>query len=480
MSAAATSSVQPKLSRSTVITAIVGATLGLVYGYDNGNIGGAGIYFRRAFHLNTDQFETIASAILIGELVGALIGGVVANWIGRKKTILIIAGGYIVFCLASALSLNMVILIISRFGLGLAVGLSLITVPLFIAESVPARVRGSSLVLYQVMGVIGILLGNLLAAALTYANPAYNWRIMLGVAAIPALMLVPVLLRLPETANWFMLKGRRQEALERVKATDPTCDAEAEVDDMAATLAEETGGSISEMLRKPYLRATVFVLVLGFFIQITGINSTVTYGPQLFTAMGFTGNAGPLMASAAIQVFALASVLMSMRFIDKWGRRPILLTGISIMTLGLLITAVNAFFIGAGGFTNTERIIGFSGIVVMQVGFVFGFGSLVWVYASEAFPGRLRAYGTSALLTADLVANWLVAQFTLTSLNKVGMGGTFLGFAGLCVLAFIFVAKYAPETKGRHLDDIRHYWENGGKWPTVEPGATGTGSTKGN
>ncbi len=463
----AAAEVKQKLPRSAILVAIAGATLGLIYGYDNGNIGGAALFFQPDLHLTTADVETIASAILIGEILGAIIGGWVCNRIGRKKTILLIATGYVIFCITSALSVNKTTLEVSRFFLGLTIGLSLIAVPLFIAESVPARVRGRMLVLYQVMGVIGILIGNLICALLVSANPAYNWRIMLGLAAIPALLLLPMLLKVPETANWLLMKGRRQEAATTLAATDPEVNTDAQLQDMEETLAEETGGSIKEMLKKPYLRATMFVLVFGFAIQITGINSTVTYGPQLFKSIGFSGDRGPILASAAIQVFALASVLVSMKYIDRWGRRPILLTGIGVMTAGLVITAVNYATVGDGGtFGTVQQIVGFAGLAIVNIGFVFGFGSLVWVYASEAFPGRLRAYGTSVLLTADLVANYLVAKFTLTLLSTIKGTGTFFLFAGLCVLAFLFVMKFAPETKGRPLDEIRHYWENGGKWPT--------------
>lgn len=474
VSTAASTAEKKKISTAALAVAAAGATLGLIYGYDNGNIGGAQIFFGPDLHLNTEQVETVTSAIVWGEIIGALCGGWVSNRIGRKKTIVLIAAGYLVFCATSAFSFNELTLWSSRFFLGVTVGLSLIAVPLFVAESVPARVRGSALVLYQVMGVTGILLGNLISAALTHANPAYNWRIMLGLAALPALILLPMLLRLPETPNWLMIKGRREEAVAAQRQIAPDEDTEAEIADMEAALREESGGSITEMLRKPYLRATMFVVVLGFFIQITGINSTVTYGPQLFKSMGFSGNTGPILASAAIQVFALASVLVSMRYIDRWGRRPILLTGISVMAAGLLITAIN-FATISGDFSAVQQVVGFAGLAIVQIGFVFGFGSLVWVYASEAFPGRLRAFGTSALLTADLIANLIVAQFTLTLLDTIGGTGTFVAFAVLCVLAILFVAKFAPETKGRQLDEIRHYWENNGKWPEKQTAQAGSG-----
>ncbi|MEI6452516.1 MAG: MFS transporter, partial [Actinomycetes bacterium] len=123
-----------------------------------------------------------------------------------------------------------------------------------------------------------------------------------------------------------------------------------------------------------------------------------------------------------------------------------------------------------------QQVAGFAGLALVQIGFVFGFGSLVWVYASEAFPGRMRAYGTSALLTADLLANVIIAQFTLIAIDRFGQTAVFLVFAVLAVFALLFVAKFAPETKGRPLDDIRFFWENGGKWPATGAGSAPTAS----
>ncbi len=455
-----------KVARGAGVVTLAAVTLGLIYGYDNGNIGGAALSFGVNLDLSTQQVELVTAAIVWGEVLGAILGGWIANKVGRKKAMIMVAAGYALFCLTSALSVNEATLWTSRFFLGLTIGLSLIAVPLFVAESVPAAVRGRTLVLYQVMGVIGIILGNVLSATLSEADASYNWRIMLGIAAVPAVLLIPLLLKVPETPNWLMLKGRRKEATENLERIDPNADFEAEIQEMQDTIDDESGGGISEMFRKPFLRATVFVVTLGFFIQITGINATVTYGPQLFKSMGVDTDVEAIWMSAGVQVFALLAVLTSMRYIDRWGRRPILMTGIAIMTGGLLLSSGVSFAVGDGTFNMTEIILGFAGLALVNIGFVFGFGSLVWVYASEAFPGRLRAYGTSAMLTSDLVANLIVASFTLSAIEAFGQQWVFIGFAVLALLALAFVFKYAPETKGRQLDDIRYFWENGGSWPT--------------
>jgi MFS family permease len=224
------------------------------------------------------------------------------------------------------------------------------------------------------------------------------------------------------------------------------------------------------MLRAPYLRATVFVVGLGFLIQITGINAVVFYSPMIFKQMGFTGNSSLLLLPALVQVGSLIATVVSLSVVDRLGRRPTLLTGIaSMIAASLLLIAVFA----AGHLTGTTGWLGFVGVLLFTAGFNFGFGSLVWVYASESFPSRLRSIGASAMLTANLGANLLIALYFLSALESLGGTATFAMFGALAAISFAFVWWLAPETKGRPLEDIRAYWENGGRWPadTARPGS---------
>jgi sugar porter (SP) family MFS transporter len=454
--------------RSAWVVALSAATLGVIYGYDGSNIAGAQLYFAEYFGLPGDggTIETIVTAVVYGELVGALAGGFIINRFGRRPTIIAVAFGYVVFCLASAFSVSPLMLGVSRVLLGLTIGSSLIAVPVFVAESVPARIRGATLVAYQVAAVVGIIIGYLAALALSGLSGSLNWRLMLGLAAVPALLLIPALLRLPETARWLMLKGRVDEARVSLERTDPDADIDAELADMQAAITGERGGRIREMLRKPYLRATVFVVGLGFFIQITGINATVAYGPKIFQAMGVDTNTESILMSTLVQAIALIAVLASMTVVDRWGRRPILLTGIAIMIVSQLAMVVTFATQDGETFTTAQIALGFAGLAGINIGFVFGFGALVWVYSSESFPARLRGYGSSAMLGSDLLANIIIVQFFLTVLNTIGGAWSFTLFAILAGLAWIFVWRLAPETRGRELEEIQGYWENGGSWPT--------------
>ncbi|SKV41099.1 sugar-transport integral membrane protein [Mycobacteroides abscessus subsp. abscessus] len=321
------------------------------------------------------------------------------------------------------------------------------------------------LVLYQLACVTGITGGYLIAWALSSTG---SWRLMLGLAAVPAALVLIALLKLPDTARWYMMRGDRARAREVLNMVDPDVDIDHELDEIAEALQAEGGGSVRarlrEMVTAPYRRATFFVVGLGFFIQITGINAVVYYGPRIFEAMGMSGYFAKLGLPALVQVAALLAVFISMSSIDRMGRRPILMIGIGIMIVADALL-VGVFAVGGSSFGGVLTFLGFLGIVLIAVGFTFGFGSLVWVYAGESFPARLRSYGASAMLTSDLVANAVVSMYFLTLLTALGGVVAFGVFGVLATAALVFVYVLAPETKGRNLEEIRHFWESGGTWP---------------
>jgi len=447
--------------------AVAAATIGVIYGYDLGNISGALLFITKEFDLSTKQTEWVATIVVAGSIAGALVASRLANAIGRKPTMMLVAIAYAVFAVLSGLAPSLVWLDTARFFLGVTIGISIVTAPIFVAESAPAAVRGSLIVMYQVATVSGIVVAYFVDYALAGGGA---WRLMLALSAVPSLLVLLVLARLPDTPRWYLMKGRRDRARETLRRTDPEADADRELDEIETDLRRERGGSIAEMLRAPYRRATLFVLGLGFLIQITGINAVVFYSPLIFKEMGFTGNAALLLLPAIVQLGSLVATVVSLSVVDRLGRRPTLLSGIATMTVStLLLVAVFA----TGGLAGVTGWLGFLGIFLFTAGFNFGFGSLVWVYASESFPARLRTTGASAMLTADLVANLIIGLYFLSALESLGGVATFAMFAGLAALSFVFVWWLAPETKGRPLEAIRAYWENGGRWPEEAPAGSG-------
>lgn len=459
---------QAQLSRRALLVGLTAASVGLICGYDLSNIAGALLYITDGFHLTTHQQELVTTAVVIGQIIGAIGGGPLANAAGRKKSLTLATAAYAVLAVLGAMSPSMPLLLGARLLLGLTIGLSMVVAPVFVAESTPAAVRGSMLVAYQVATVIGIILGYVAAYLLSGSQ---SWRLMLGLAALPAVVAMLLLHRLPDTARWYMLKGRTADARRALQRIEPDRDVEQELAEIGRALREESGGSarylIAEMLQRPYLRATVFMVGLGFFIQITGVNAIICYGPRLFEAMGFRGSFALLLLPALVQVAALAAVIVSLLLVDRLGRRPILLTGIATMILADVILIV-VFAVSSDSY-DALTLFGFIGVLIFMVGFTFGFGALVSVYAGESMPSRLRSLGSSAMLTADLVANAVVAGAFLSMLSSLGGAGTFAVFGVFAVASFAFVYRFAPETKGKQLEDIRHFWENGGSWPEELP-----------
>ena len=405
--------------------------LGVVYGYDSSIIGGTLFMLEHQFQLDDAHKETLTTAAVVGQLLGAALGSPFVERTGRRRSTLLVAAGFAVFSLLSALAWGLGPLIVARFFVGLVTGVSIVAVPVFVAESAPTRRRGAMLASYQVACVCGIILGYLCARA---ASDQQAWRTVLAVAAIPAVLACALLMSLPEPTN----------------------------------APEETGPTwtrIREILRPPYLRGFVFVVGLGAFAQLTGINAVVYYGPAIFKAMGFSENEA-LSVSTWVQVASLASVLLAMAVVDRLGRRPVLLTGIAVMIASCVLLAV--LFSGHPEaevrFSHWEGVLGFAGTAVFTMGFTFGFGALIWAYAGESFPARLRSTGSSALLTADLAANVIVSWQFLTVLRTFGGAGTFALLAAVAVAAFGFVWRLAPETKGRDVEEIERFWANRGRW----------------
>lgn len=266
------------------------------------------------------------------------------------------------------------------------------------------------------------------------------------------------------------MKGRREDALRTLERIDPT----ENLAHIEAAMQAQRGGNLREMIHRPYLRATVFVVTLGFLIQISGINAIVYFTPLIFAKMGLHGYGAELLVPAGVQAAALGATLLSLHYVDRLGRRPVLFIGIvAMIAANVLMIVVFAAGLGSG-----LSSLAFVGILLFTCGFDFGFGALVWVYASESFPGGLRTAGASAMLTADLVGNLIIAQYFLSVLGKIGGVATFSIFLGLAALSLGFVWKFAPETKGRPLDAIPAFWRNGGRWDTppvavTEPPATG-------
>ena len=450
------------MTRENLLIVLAAAMIGLIYGYDLGSIATAILFLTDDFQLTAFQISVVTTAVVVGQLVGAFFAGRITNRFGRKNIMIFVALGYAAFTGLQGLAPNEWFLIGVRFLLGFIIGVSIVTAPAYIAESAPKAVRGSMLVTFQIATVSGICIAYFVGLALSGTE---SWRLILSLAAIPALIVLFLVLRLPETARGLMMMGRRTEAVEVLRRVDPDVDPEEEADIIERDLSYEEQGSFSELFRGPFRRAGIFVVGLGFLVQITGINAIVYYSPTIVQQVGVESSSGAILVTAIIQLFAVAAVVGSFFLVDRLGRRPILLGGITTMGIASAMLVV-AFA------TGPSPVLAIIGILLFTMAFNFGYGALVWAYASESFPARLRTQGGSAMLTSDLAANIIVGIVFLNALGALGGAWTFAIFAALSALAFAFVYILAPETKGRQLEDIRAYWYNGGRWPEEGEEAT--------
>ena len=226
-------------TRRRLLIGVTAATLGIICGYDLSNIAGALLFITNDFSLTVRKQELLTTVVVIGEICGALSGGVLANAIGRKRSMMLVAAGYAVFSLMGAAAASMPWLMAARMLLGMTIGLSAAVTPVYIAESAPAERRGSLLVTYQVATILGIIGGYLSAFALADSG---SWRWMLGLAAIPALLVLPLLANMPDTARWYLFKNRVDDARRSLQRIEPSSDVDKEIAEISEAMREERGG----------------------------------------------------------------------------------------------------------------------------------------------------------------------------------------------------------------------------------------------
>ncbi len=405
--------------------------LGLTCGYDATAMAGALLLVTDHFDLTTTQQGSLYAATAAGWIAGAVLGSKLVNALGRRKTLLGLTLLYLVATGIAATAADPLWLGAGRFGQGTAIGIAIVTTPIFIAESATTRARGRIAVLYQVATSVGIAMGYFGGYFLADSG---QWRLMLAIPGVLALATALWLLGLPETERWRQL--RREGAARQV-------------------------GVVRAIFGPRYRRLTLFVVTLGFFVQATGINAMVFFSPRIFQHIGYTDDFGLLVLPGFVQLAGAAAALVCALTIDRFGRRPVLLTGTTLMGLGHALLVI-------GFATDSPGVVGFLGLIAFIVGFNSGFGALVWVFAAEGFPDHLRGAGASVMLLTNLTTNLFVAQFFLDVLNAIGGLLTFLVLFAITALAWIFVFFLAPETKGRSLDEVQSYWEAGRRWPAPD------------
>ena len=431
------------------VAAAVSAIAAVLYGYDTGIISGALLQIEDDFNVGSTWKQLIAASILLGAIIGALACSRVSEARGRRGTILFIAVIFVVGAIACAVAPDKWTLSLSRILLGFAVGGGTQVVPMYVAELAPAAVRGRLVLTFQVGIGVGIVLSTIVGA-----TEALDWRVAIGIAAIPAAGMFLLMLRLPESPRWLVKHDDADEAREVLTRLRPDDDdVDAEVQEIIDVEQEERKASTSgwDGLRKPWVRPALIVgCGIAIFTQLSGIEMIIYYAPTILTDNGFSDTAA-LRVSVALGVTYLVMMIVGLSIVDRVGRRR--LTMIMVPGAALSLIALGAIFVFEVDGKNTTGLI----IACLIVFMLFNAGGLQlmgWLTGSEIYPLAVRSAGTAAQSATLWSTNLLITLTLLTMIEGIGVGETFWVYAAFNIAAFVFIYLRMPEFTGRSLEQI--------------------------
>lgn len=429
-----------------------GALGGLLFGYDTGVISGAILFINQDLGLDNSPSLSglVVSSILIGAMLGAGAAGPLSDSLGRRNLILIAAVTFSVGAIGAALAPGVGVLILFRFVLGIAVGAAALIVPLYLSEVAPTEIRGAISSLNQLMITVGILVAYLINALLAESEA---WRTMVGLAVIPSLVLLVGMYFMPETPRWLVSRGRDDDARNVLRLNRDEAAVEEEIQEIKQVEREEEGGL--EELIAPWVRPALVVAIgLAVFQQIIGINTIIYYAPTTLTQVGYTDQQA-IYGNVAIGAINVLMTLVAIQLVDRVGRKPLLLVGLVGMVLSLSVLGLSSLLLPQPSSpTDTLAIITFASLGGFIISFAATWGPTIWVMLPEVLPLRIRGTAMGLAIFLHWGANFVVSQTFPSLTAAVGPGLTFLGYAMIGVLAFVFVSVQVTETKGRSLEQI--------------------------
>ena len=433
-----------------IFVAAIAAIGGILFGFDTGVISGAILFIKNQFHLTALMNGVVVSASLVGAIFGAAASGKLADLLGRKRLLMIAAIIFIIGTLSSAYSTTVPILIISRIVLGIAIGISSFTAPLYISEISPTRLRGALVSLNQLAVTVGIFVSYFVDE---YFSKTGNWSAMFVVGVIPAAILFIGLIYLPYSPRWLCLKGEFNKALKVLKKIRHSSHVEVEFKEIKDSVGQE--GDWHGLLRK-WLRPAIWIGVgLGFFQQFTGINTVIYYAPTIFKLSGFSSDSIAIMATMGIGAVNVLATIVAIPLIDKVGRKPLLYVGMTLMALCLFGLSLS-YAIDS----SQLKWIAFASLVFYVIGFAISLGPIMWLMFAEIFPLKVRGVAISIMASMQWLFNFIVSLTFLSLIKYFHETGTFALYGVICVLGILFVYLKVPETKGVSLEKIEENLRN--------------------
>lgn len=443
-----------KSKTTLILSAIVAALGGFLFGFDTAVISGTTHWLEDFFQLSKVSLGfTVASAI-IGTVAGSLIVGKPADLFGRRNVLFILALLYLLSALGSALANNWTMFLIYRFLGGIAVGGSSVVAPMYIAEITPARLRGRMVAIVQANIVTGMLiayLSNYFIASLELGQ--VEWRWMFGVEAIPAFLFFALLFFIPLSPRWLMANGREsQAALVLEKCGTDGESVEEEISEIRASLDIKADHKKEWFFSKKYKKPILLAMTIAIFNQLSGINAVLYYAPHIFRMAGAGSNSALLQSVAIGGTFVLFTML-ALTVIDRFGRKKLMIIGSLGYIISLAVTAW-AFYTYGTEFSEAGGKVVLVSILIFVASHSFGQGTVIWVFISEVFPNRVRAKGQAL----GSFTHWIMAaaiSWTFPVIADISGGHTFAFYAVCMVGQLIWVILVMPETKGLSLEEIQ-------------------------
>lgn len=460
------------------VIAVIAATGGLLFGFDTGVISGAIPFLQEDFGIDNGTIEMITTAGLVGAIVAALFCGKVTDGLGRRKVILLSAVIFAIGAIWSGCAFDPLNLILARFLLGIAIGVSSFAVPLYIAEISPAKIRGALVSMFQLMITLGVLVSYLSDLYFADEMNVDCWRQMFYVGVIPAIILLIGMYFMPESPRWLLINGREKEGLAVLQLVEK----ESSVNQAYELIKREILQGSKERSRykdlfKPWLKNALIICVgIMFFQQFVGINTVIYYSPKIFLMAGFDSKISAIGASVGVGIINLIFTAVSVYLVDKVGRRKLYFTGLAGIAISLILL---------GACFTLFDVLGFWGkwlsvmLVLLYVAFfAISIGPLGWLIISEIFPQKMRGLGTSIGSLSVWFFNSIVSftffkivdAFTIKGTEIYVQGenwgnpaGAFWVYALMALIAIVWGYYFIPETKGISLEKIEGYWRNGGK-----------------
>jgi SP family arabinose:H+ symporter-like MFS transporter len=444
------------LSKYVIIISVIAAIGGLLFGYDTAVIAGAIGSIQTIFDLSPALTGWAASSAIWGCMIGVIFAGFLSDKFGRKKVLILSAILFFISAVGSSIPNNLTQFVLARLIGGVGVGIASMLSPMYISEIAPAKIRGTLVTLYQLAIVIGINLVYYINLQIASSGDAQwnldiGWRIMLASEVIPALLFFIMLFFIPESPRWLASKGKIDSAkaiIEKINGQNKSAELLNEIQDSF----KEEKGSILVLFTSGLRMAIVVGMFLAFFSQITGINAIIYYAPEIFKNIGFGAD------SATFQTVIIGTVntiftFVAIAFIDKYGRRTLLLWGISGMIICLGGVGLMFHFELSSGPWLLLFILGFIASFAMSL------GPIPWVLISEIFPTKFRGVAMSISILMVWIGVVLITQLTPILLESVGGAFTFWIFMFNAIILIIFTYNMIPETKGKTLEEIAKMWK---------------------